>query len=49
MFAEKKRLEKVREQYLALKDYSDHAVIVTGDRTREEVAKEIKERSRKRS
>jgi dTMP kinase len=41
LFEEEERLEKVREQYLALKDYFDNTVIVAGDRTKEAIATEI--------
>ena len=41
LFEEEKRLEKVREQYLALKDYFDNTVIVAGDRAKEAIAKDI--------
>jgi len=41
LFEEEKRLENVREQYLALKDYFDNTVIVAGDRAKEAIAKDI--------
>ena len=41
LFEEEKRLEKVREQYLALKDYFDNTVILAGDRAKDEIAKNI--------
>ncbi|HUV02333.1 MAG TPA: dTMP kinase [Desulfobacteria bacterium] len=41
LFEEEKRLEKVREQYLALKDYFDNTVILAGDRAKEAIAKDI--------
>jgi dTMP kinase len=41
LFEEEKRLENVREQYLALKDYFDNTVIVAGDRAKEAIAKNI--------
>ncbi|MBN1763306.1 MAG: dTMP kinase [Methanomicrobia archaeon] len=41
LFEEEKRLEKVRERYLALKDYFDNTVILAGDRAKEAIAKDI--------
>jgi len=41
LFEEEQRLEKVREQYLALKDYFDNTVILAGDRAKEAIAKDI--------
>lgn len=43
LFEEKERLEKVRERYFALKNYFDNTVIVTGDRDKDIVSKEIQE------
>jgi len=43
LFEEEKRLEKVREQFLALKSYFDNTFIVDGDREKEDVSKDIKE------
>lgn len=43
LFEEEKRLEKVREQFLALKCYFNNTLIVDGDREKEEVSKDIKE------
>ncbi len=42
LFEEEKRLEKVREQFLALKRYFDNTFIVDGDREKEDVSKDIK-------
>ena len=41
LFEEEKRLEKVQEQYLALKHYFDNTFILSGDRAKEAIAKEI--------
>ena len=43
LFEEEKRLEKVREQFLALKSYFDNTFIVDGDREKAEVSREIRE------
>ncbi len=43
LFEEEKRLEKVREQFLALKSYFDNTFIVDGDREKAKVSKEIQE------
>jgi dTMP kinase len=43
LFEEEKRLEEVQEQYLALKNYFDNTFILTGDRAREDVAKDIQD------
>ena len=43
LFEEEKWLEKVREQYLALKDYFDNTFILAGDRAKEEVSQEIQD------
>lgn len=43
LFEEEKRLKKVRERYLALKNYFDDTFIVDGDRKVEKVSKDIRE------
>jgi dTMP kinase len=43
LFEEEKRLEKVREQYLALKGYFDNTFILAGDRAKEKVSQEIQD------
>ena len=43
LFEEIERLEIVRERYFALKNYFDNTVIVTGDRDKDIVSKEIQE------
>ena len=43
LFEEEQRLEKVREQFLALKNYFDNTFIIAGDRAKDEVSKEIQE------
>jgi thymidylate kinase len=35
-------LEKVREQFLALKNYFDNTFIIDGDREKEKVSKDIR-------
>jgi dTMP kinase len=42
LFEEEQRLEKVREQFLALKNYFDNTFIIAGDRAKEEVSKDIR-------
>ncbi|MHC1600090.1 MAG: dTMP kinase, partial [Candidatus Methanospirareceae archaeon] len=41
LFEEEKRLEKVREQFLALKNYFNNTFIVTGNKEKKKVSKEI--------
>lgn len=41
LFEEEKWLEKVRKQFLALKNYFDNTFIVAGDRAKNEIATEI--------
>jgi dTMP kinase len=48
LFEEEKRLEKVREQYLALKGYFDNTFILAGDRAKEEVSQEIQELAKRK-
>jgi len=43
LFEEEKRLEKVREHFLALKNYFGSTVVVAGDREKDIVSKEIQE------
>ncbi|MEA2076187.1 MAG: dTMP kinase [Euryarchaeota archaeon] len=43
LFEEEKRLEKVREQFLALQSYFDNTFIVDGDREKAKVSEDIKE------
>ncbi|MDI6811084.1 MAG: dTMP kinase [archaeon] len=43
LFEEGQRLEKVRKQFLALKNYFDNTFIVAGDRAKDEVSKDIRE------
>jgi len=43
LFEEEQGLEKVREQFLALKNYFDNTFIVDGDREKEKVSKEIQD------
>ncbi|NMX21226.1 dTMP kinase [ANME-1 cluster archaeon GoMg4] len=43
LFEEEKRLEKVREQFLALKSYFENTFILDGDREKAKVYREIQE------
>jgi len=43
LFEEERRLEKVRENYLALKNHFKNTFIINGDREKEEVSKDIRE------
>ncbi|MBE0516539.1 MAG: dTMP kinase [Methanophagales archaeon] len=43
LFEEEQRLEKVRKQFLALKNYFDNTVIRAGDREKEKVSQDIRE------
>ena len=43
LFEEERRLEKVRKQFLALKNYFDNTFIVAGNREKAKVSKDIKE------
>lgn len=42
LFEEERRLEEVRKQFLALKDYFEHTFIVDGDRAKEKVSADIR-------
>jgi dTMP kinase len=43
LFEDERRLEKVRERYVALQSYFDNTAIVKGDREKEKVARDIQE------
>jgi dTMP kinase len=43
LFEEERRLEKVRENYLALRNHFKNTFIINGDREKEEVSKDIRE------
>jgi dTMP kinase len=42
MFEEKKKLEKVRKNYMSLKDYFPNVYIIDGNRSKQEVFEDIK-------